>query len=86
VHEERRELQKALDAYRRSLSIHPEQPEANRRAGLLLKELKAYREAEEMLERAAELDPRDPNVLHQLAAVRALLLVHGGIPESAVTP
>jgi tetratricopeptide (TPR) repeat protein len=83
VHEARRESEKALDAYRRCLVIKPDHAGANLRAGLILKDLKVYSEASELLGRAAEMDPKDPNVLHQLAAVRALQLVHGGM---AVNP
>jgi hypothetical protein len=39
--------------------------------------LKAYPQAGQMLKRAAELAPVDRDVMHQLAAVRALELVHG---------
>ncbi|MBF8257280.1 MAG: hypothetical protein HW375_2187, partial [Anaerolineales bacterium] len=46
----------------------------------------AYSEAESMLARAAELDPTDTATLQQLAAVRALELVHGGTYRMAVNP
>jgi hypothetical protein len=53
---------------------------------LILKQLKAYAKAARMFERAVETNPQDTDALHQLAAVRALELVHGGIPQPVVTP
>jgi hypothetical protein len=38
-----------------------------------------------MFKRAVELTPDDASALHQLAAVHALALVHGGFQTSAVT-
>jgi hypothetical protein len=38
-----------------------------------------------MFERAVEINPRDPDALHQLAAVRALQLVHGGLQQTMVS-
>ena len=38
-----------------------------------------------MLRKAVELNSQDHEALHQLAAVRALELVHGGIRDMAVT-
>jgi tetratricopeptide (TPR) repeat protein len=84
LHEDRRELKRALDAYERAIDLDPSNAEAHYRAGLVLKNLKAYEQAGAMLKRAVELNPRSPDVLHQLAAVRALELVHGGIRQTAV--
>jgi tetratricopeptide (TPR) repeat protein len=86
VYEARRELDHALDAYLRSAEADPRKPEPFRRAGHVFKSLKAYSDAEHMLEHAAELDPADTATLQQLAAVRALELVHGGSHRMAVTP
>ena len=55
------------------------------RAGLILKGLKSYEHAAEMFERVVSSRPNDVKALHQLAAVRALQLVHGGIETQAVT-
>ena len=77
VYEDRRDYSRALDSYDKALEIEPDNLQAHYRAGLLLRSLKAYRKAGEMLKRAAELAPADQNVMHQLAAVRALELVHG---------
>jgi tetratricopeptide (TPR) repeat protein len=84
LHEDRREFKHALDAYERAIDLDPANAEAHFRAGLVLKGLKAYEQAGAMLKRAVELNPRSPDVLHQLAAVRALELVHGGIRQTAV--
>ncbi|UCF60555.1 MAG: tetratricopeptide repeat protein [Anaerolineaceae bacterium] len=85
IHEARREDDLSLNAYTQAISLDPNNDEAHYRAGLVLKRLKEYRRAASMIERAVELNPRDPKVLHQLAAVRALELVHGGTLNSAVS-
>ncbi|GMR10927.1 MAG: hypothetical protein BMS9Abin28_1751 [Anaerolineae bacterium] len=77
VYEDRRDYSRALDSYLKAVEIDPNSLQAHYRAGLLLRTLKAYRKAGEMLKRAAELAPADQGVMHQLAAVRALELVHG---------
>ena len=86
VYEARRELDHALDAYCRSTEVNPTSPQAFRRAGHMFKTLKGYAEAEAMLQRAVDLDPGDTATLQQLAAVRALQLVHGGTYRMAVNP
>jgi tetratricopeptide (TPR) repeat protein len=85
IHEARREDEQALSAYTQAISLNPNSDEAHFRAGLVLKHLKAYKQAANMIERAVELNPKDPKVLHQLAAVRALELVHGGTLNSVVS-
>jgi tetratricopeptide (TPR) repeat protein len=85
IHEARREDDRSLSAYTQAISLDPNNDEAHYRAGLVLKRLKEYQRAASMIERAVELNPRDPKVLHQLAAVRALELVHGGTLNSAVS-
>ena len=77
VYEDRREYSRALDAYLKAVDIDPNSLQAHFRAGILLRTLKAYRKAGEMLKHAAELAPANQEVMHQLAAVRALELVHG---------
>jgi len=77
VYEDRREYSRALDSYRKAIALDPAALEALYRAGVLLRSLKAYKNAGELLKRAAELAPVNQDVLHQLAAVRALELVHG---------
>ena len=53
-------------------------------AGKVFRAIKNCPQAGRMLERAVELDPKNADALHQLAAVRALELVHGAIPLQAV--
>ncbi len=82
VHEDRREIQLALESYQRAIELRPDRSESHFRAGVILKSQKEYGLAGRMLSRAAELSPNDPDILHQLAAVRALQIVHGGIPRT----
>jgi tetratricopeptide (TPR) repeat protein len=77
VYEDRREYSRALDSYLKAVDIDSSSLQAHYRAGILLRTLKTYRKAGEMLKRAAELAPTNQDVMHQLAAVRALELVHG---------
>jgi tetratricopeptide (TPR) repeat protein len=77
VYEERRELDLAIDAYNRALAINSHDADTVIRAGLLLKQMKAYEESAALLERGTELIPNDANLHQQLAAVRALQFVHG---------
>lgn len=86
VFRDRRDHQRALEALERAIEIDPRCTQAYFEAGSILKELKAYRQAGRMFKRAIELNPQDGQALHQLAAVRALELVHGGIPQGTVTP
>jgi tetratricopeptide (TPR) repeat protein len=79
VYEQRREIAQALDAYRRALELDPQDELSHFRAGLILKQQKAYPQAARLLERAIELNPKDSEIIQQLAAVRALELVHGGL-------
>jgi tetratricopeptide (TPR) repeat protein len=83
IFEIRRDTTRALEAYERALALDPECSEAHFRAGVLLKERKAYAQAGHLLKRAVELNPKNPDLLHQLAAVRALELVHGGMANPA---
>lgn len=84
VHKARRQQDKALHAFQRAATIRPEIPTSHYEAGIILKGLKAYRQAAECFERVVELDPSDVDALHQLAAVQALELVHGGMGSPAV--
>ena len=86
IYEERREFKRSLDAYQRTIDLDSSNGEAHFRAGLVLKQIKAYQQAGKMLKRAVELNPKDPDALHQLAAVRALELVHGGLSRQVVAP
>ncbi|MGD8632290.1 MAG: tetratricopeptide repeat protein [Anaerolineales bacterium] len=85
VHEERRELELAVDAYNRALAIDSHDAQTVVKAGLLMKQLKAYEESAELLERGTQLLPNDADLHQQLAAVRALQFVHGNrIDEQVV--
>ena len=86
VYEARREFDHALQAYQRAAEVRVHSAEPYRRAAAVLKSLKAYADAGRMLERAAALDPSDTTTLQQLAAVRALELVHGANYATAVMP
>lgn len=77
VHEQRRELELAIDAYNRALALDSHDAQTVVKAGLLLKQLKAYEESAELLERGTKLIPNDADLHQQLAAVRALQFVHG---------
>jgi tetratricopeptide (TPR) repeat protein len=85
IHEDRREFDRALEAYQRAVELDPRLAQAYIRAGLVYRGLKAYPQAARMFKRAVELSPDDASALHQLAAVHALALVHGGFQTSAVT-
>ena len=85
LYEDRRQYTEALDAFQRSIACNGSSSVPYLRAGIVLKHLKIYQQAGEMLSKAVELTPMDPEALHQLAAVRALELVHGGIREMVVT-
>jgi tetratricopeptide (TPR) repeat protein len=82
VHEARRDFEKAMDGYRRTISLDKGHARAHYRAGLVLKALKDYDEAAVMFKSAVDLSPHDADAHHQLAAVRALELVHGGIQQT----
>lgn len=84
VYEERRQHARALEAFQESLRWDGVNAKALFHTGLILKQLKAYQDAGQMFERAVEINPRDPDALHQLAAVRALQLVHGGLQQTRV--
>jgi tetratricopeptide (TPR) repeat protein len=84
IYEERREYSKALAAFEEALKLDQEHRDAYFHAGLVLKQLKAYQDSGRMFEKVVAHHPRDPEALHQLAAVRALQLVHGGIHQKAV--
>jgi tetratricopeptide (TPR) repeat protein len=83
--EERRELTDALAAYQRAIECQPNASPAYYRSGVILKQMKRYPEAGDMLRQAVEYTPNDPDLLHQLAAVRALELVHGNIFQAVTS-
>jgi len=85
LYEARRQYQDALQAYRQAALYDPGNSRAPFLTGMVLKHLKDYSGACDMFEQAVELAPHDPESVHQLAAVRALQLVHGGYSKTAVT-
>lgn len=84
VYEARRQPTQALEVLRRALELAPQSLEAHLHVARVLKQMKAYQEAAAVLKRAVEIDPTNAEAMHQLAAVRALELVHGGIQTSGV--
>lgn len=86
VHHARRQWREALAAYQHAIETREDSAAAHFQAGMIFKTLKAYPRAARMLQRAVDLNPDDSEALHQLAAVQALELVHGGMQTSAVTP
>ena len=84
VHKARRQDTQALDAYLHAITLDPKEAAAYKQAGLILKVLKSYGQAADMFEKVVSINPLDPDALHQLAAVRALQLVHGGLEEQVV--
>jgi tetratricopeptide (TPR) repeat protein len=72
-------MARALEAFQRAVRLDPEDEQSHYMAGLIFKQQKAYQQAARMFERAVEINPKDSDALQQLAAVRALELVHGGI-------
>lgn len=87
VHQERRQPKMALHSFERAIELNPDSAAAHFHAGIALKTLKAYGRSAAMFRKAADLNPNDSDALHQLAAVQALELVHGGGKQqtSAVT-
>ena len=84
VHKARRHDTQALEAYLHAITLDPKEAAAYKQAGLILKVLKSYGQAADMFEKVVSINPLDPDALHQLAAVRALQLVHGGLEKQAV--
>lgn len=75
---DRRELTHALDAFQRALSLDPDHAPAHFGKAMAHKELKNYKDASDELGKALDLNPNDAEAHQQLAAVRALTLIHGG--------
>jgi tetratricopeptide (TPR) repeat protein len=75
---DRRELPRAVEAYQRAISRDANYAPAHFGKAMAHKGLKNYQDASDELGKALDLNPNDPEAHQQLAAVRALTLVHGG--------
>jgi tetratricopeptide (TPR) repeat protein len=82
TYEERRQPDRAMEVYQQALALSPKDHELYFRAGLLLKEMKDYAGAEEMLRWAMELDPNNLTYRRQWGAIAAMNLIHA--PREAV--
>ncbi len=80
AYQERRQYGEALEVYEKATYINRDDHRPYFLAGQVLKEIKDYINAEEMLRRAAELAPDDLSVHRLLGAVVALNLVHNRRP------
>ena len=76
TYQDRRDLDRALQAYDQAMKLGAEDPRPYYLAALALKECKDYQNAETLLRRAAALAPTDLAIRRQLGAVIALNLVH----------
>ncbi len=76
VHQDRRQLNDALDIYEKAIYVAPDDPRPYQQAGIALKESKDYPGAEKMIRRAAELAPHDISIHRLLGSLVALNLVH----------
>jgi tetratricopeptide (TPR) repeat protein len=82
TYEERRQPDRAMEVYQQALALSPKDHELYFRAGLLLKEMKDYAGAEEMMRWAMELDPNNLTYRRQWGAIAAMNLIHA--PREAV--
>ena len=85
VYEDRRQVEDAHKAYMRAIANDPDMAIAYFRAGVIEKLRKNYTVAGGLLKKATQLSPSNLEYHHQLAAVRALELVHGGMSQMAVS-
>jgi tetratricopeptide (TPR) repeat protein len=74
TYQERRDLEKAIDAFQKGSHANQSDPRPYYHAGLALKECKDYSGAELMLKEAKKYAPDDVNIIRQLGAVTALNL------------
>jgi tetratricopeptide (TPR) repeat protein len=63
--------------YQQAIKLAPASSDNHTRSGVVLKQLKAYPEAAQALERAVALDSRNVEATKQLAVVSALNLMYG---------
>lgn len=76
TYQDRREMVQALHTYEKAIQAESSDHRPYYMAGIVLRESKDYRGAENMLRRAAELAPQDVNIRRLLGAVITLNLIH----------
>jgi len=81
AYQQRREPQKGIEYLQQAIAANPLEPAPYRQAGMLMKEMKDYSGAENMLRRAADLAPKDLDIQRKLGTVIALSLVHQKQPQ-----
>lgn len=76
TYQDRRNLEKAIQIYRKGSEADASDPRPYYYAGMALKECKDYTGAESMLKQAKKYAPNDPNIVRQLGMVTALNLIN----------
>lgn len=76
TYQDRRDLEKAIQIYRKGSEADASDPRPYYYAGMALKECKDYTAAEGMLKQAKKYAPNDPNIVRQLGMVTALNLIN----------
>jgi tetratricopeptide (TPR) repeat protein len=76
TYQERRDLEKAIEAYEKGTQANNSDPRPYYYAGLALKDCKDYQGAEWMLKQAKRYSPEDTNIIRQLGVVTALNLIN----------
>ncbi len=76
TYQERRDLEKAIEAFEKGTQANNSDPRPYYLAGLALKDSKDYQGAEWMLKQAKRYSPDDANIIRQLGVVTALNLIN----------
>jgi tetratricopeptide (TPR) repeat protein len=76
TYQDRRDLEKAIEIYRKGSEADASDPRPYYYAGMAMKECKDYTGAEAMLKQAKKYAPSDPNIVRQLGMVTALNLIN----------
>ena len=69
-------LPKSVAIYKQAIEVLPKDYRPYYQLGMIMKDSKDYRGAENMLRKAAEFSKDDVNILRQLGAIIAINLVH----------
>lgn len=85
IHHDRRQYDQALESFLKAIEIDPDEPLAYYHAGRVLKDLKEFNRAENMLRQASKLAPNDLRIHRQLGVLVTLNLVHGEPKVEALT-